>query len=304
MTCDEVRLRLSLHVYGELSFNEEEAVEAHLAGCKGCRVALERTKLMHEAWDEIVAAPEPTMLASSRRELMVRVAAARASKGRTARLAERLGLKWKLVSPIWQPLGAMALLLAGYFGARVGPLAPGRPDEASLAAPLASRVRYVEPEAAGRVRVVVEEARQRVLTGRPDDESIRRLLMAAARDPGDPGLRAESVNLLRGQLDSEDVRATLLYEVQHDPNAGVRLAALEGLKQFAGDPQMRRVLTQVLLSDRNPGVRSEVIDVLVEKRSDDVVGTLQELMHEEENQDVRDRCERVLASWKASAGTF
>ncbi len=304
MTCGEVRDRLSLHLYGELKFDEEERIEAHLQGCEGCRAALERERLMHGAWDAAEYVPEPGMLASCRRDLMARVSASREAQGAVARLAGRLGLRWKLVAPALQPLGAVALLLVGYFGARVSPFGFGPTADASLTPPLASRVRYVEPESAGRVRIVVEEARQRVLTGRPDDDQIRRLLVAASRDPADPGLRVESVDLLKGQLASADVREALLYAVEHDPNAGVRLKALEGLKSFAGDPAMRETLTHVLLRDRNPGVRGEAIDLLVQQKSNDTAGILQEMIREEGNQDVRERCERVLGAWKASEGTF
>ena len=38
-------------LYGELSFDEEETVDAHLEGCAECRAALERERALHAAFD-------------------------------------------------------------------------------------------------------------------------------------------------------------------------------------------------------------------------------------------------------------
>src|SRR5450755_3214086 len=131
-----------------------------------------------------------------------------------------------------------------------------------------------------------------------------RLLLTAAKDPSDAGLRVESVNLLKNQPQSAVIRSALLYAVQHDSNAGVRLKALDGLKNFSDDPETRRVLTQVLLTDKNPGVRTQVIDLLVKQKNENMVGVLQELMHTENNGYVRMRCERALHDMNASVETF
>ena len=178
-----------------------------------------------------------------------------------------------------------------------------------MAEPATSRVRYVEPVSPGRVQIVLDETRQRVLSGSVDDEAIQRLLMTAAKDPSDAGLRVESVDLLKNNSQSAEIRKALVYSLQHDPNAGVRLKALDGLKQFAEDPDTRSALTQVLLKDDNPGVRTQVIDLLVQKNSDRrhtdaMVGVLQELMEKEDNGYIRMRCQRVLQEMNASAEMY
>ncbi len=64
-------------------------------------------------------------------------------------------------------------------------------------------------------------------------QAIQRLLLTAAKDPSDAGLRVESVDLLKNNSQSAEIRKALVYSLEHDPNAGVRLKALDGLKQFA-----------------------------------------------------------------------
>ncbi len=94
----------------------------------------------------------------------------------------------------------------------------------------ASRVRYVEPAADGRVQIVLDETRQRIVSGRLDDQKIQALLIAAAKDPSDPGLRAETVDILTSRAQSADVRDALVFALQQDENAGVRMKAMEGVE--------------------------------------------------------------------------
>ncbi len=197
------------------------------------------------------------------------------------------------------------MLVAGFFVARMTPPSLlGSFHSAGMVEPSSSRVRYVEPVGSGRVQIVVDETTQRVLSGNLDDQSIQRLLLTAAKDPSDAGLRVESVDLLKSRPQSAEVRSALLYAVQHDPNSGVRLKALDGLKEFANDPETRKTLTQVLLKDDNPGVRTQVIDLLIKHHSDAMVGVFQELMGKEDNGYIRMRCQKALHDMNASVETY
>ena len=167
-----------------------------------------------------------------------------------------------------------------------------------------SSIRSVQPDNTGRVQISLDETRRRVVSGRLDDENIRRLLLAAAREQDNPGVRVESVGLLKDQCNSAETRSMLLEAVLHDPNPGVRLKALEGLKSFATDPEVRRTLAQVLLKDQNPGVRIQVIDLLITHQDAATIGVLQTLVGKEDNGYVRMRCQNALRDMNASLGTF
>lgn len=308
MKCDEATKSIPLFLYGELSFEEEERIELHLDECTLCRDRLAKEKALHRAFDADELIPSSEMLAGSRQQL--RRAIAQTGPVRVtiwSHLREVLSLHFHPTPAVLQPLGALALIALGFLGARTVPLNFGsgsRVNTAGVIDPVSSRVRYVEPVAAGKVQIVVDETRQRVLSGKLEDQSIQRLLLAAAKDPSDPGLRVESVDLLRGHSESTEVRRALLYALQHDANAGVRLKALDGLKGFAEDPETRIALTQVLLSDKNPGVRTQVIDLLIQHKNDNMVGVLQELMRKEDNGYIRMRCQRALSDMNASVETF
>ena len=197
------------------------------------------------------------------------------------------------------------MLALGFFGAHMLPNSfPGSFGAASVIDPATSHVRYVEPTGSGKIQIVVDETRQRTLSGSVDDRDIQRLLLVAAKDPADAGLRVESVDLLKNRPQSAEIRSALLYAVQHDPNAGVRLKALDGLKNFADDSDTRKALTQVLLTDDNPGVRTQVIDLLSPHPSEAMVGALQELMLKEDNDYIRTRVQKVLHEMNASVDTY
>ncbi len=306
MKCEEAAKALPLFHYGELSFDAEDQLENHLESCAGCRELLKRQRSWMTALDQAELEPTADLLIASRQKLRETLAS---TEGRRDsfwdRLRENLTIRLGPVPTIFQPVGALALVLMGFLGARmIPPGVGGRFDVAGLTEPVASRVKYVEQEGPGKVQIVLEETRQRTLTGKLEDQAIQRLLLGAAKEPGDPGLRVESVGLLRTSPESSAVRNALLYALQHDTNSGVRLKALEGLKGSAADPEVRQSLSQVLLTDKNPGVRTQVIDLLIQKKEHRMVGVLQELMRKEDNGYVRLRCQKALHEMNASIETY
>jgi len=311
MTCEEARKNLGLFLYGELSFDEEELVETHVDECRACRDELAREKAMFGALDSAELIPAPEALAEARAELRRRLAGQPSGAGHAAgfgfwdRIREGFTIRFHFAPGLAQVAGAAAMLALGFVTARVAPNSfLGNFHSAGMVEPATSRVRYVEPTAPGRVEIVLDETRQRVLSGSVDDAAIQRLLLTAAKDPSDAGLRVESVDLLKNNSQSAEIRKALISSLEHDTNAGVRLKALDGLKQFADDPDTRQALTEVLLKDTNPGVRTQVIDLLVQRHTDAMVGVLQELMEKEDNNYIRMRCQKVLQEMNASAEMY
>ncbi len=306
-------------LYGELCFDAEERIESHLDSCAACRIALEREKAFHAAFATVEIGPSPSLLRECREDLR-------------ARLRDQPPLPQLPLSGFWgqwmglhrwgPPVGAFALLAAGFLGARLMPVLESTWNRAwngsggsaayqamGIAESPLSRVRYVEPASNGRVQIVLDETRERVVSGRLDDAHIRELLLGAAKDPSDPGLRAETVAILNSSARSADVRDALVYALRHDQNAGVRLKAMEGLRPFLQEPEVRGAFSEVLLTDSNPGLRTQAIDLLttgINANADrQIVSTLQELMQRGEQQGyVRERCRRVLQAMNASAESY
>lgn len=308
MNCDIAAKQIPLMLYGELTFDEEEELQQHLDTCSPCRAELVKITKIQRSLDLEEASVAPALLADCRRNLRIATSAIVENGGPRRGFWTALN-PWAASSPVWswfgKPVGALGLLAMGFFGARMIPQTSGiLPMAIEEASPLASRVRFIEPRESGQVQIVLEETRQRVLSGGMDDDDIRTLLLRAARESSDPGVRVETMGLLKAQSQSEEVRSALLYALQRDANAGVRLKALEALRASASDPETRHALTQVVLKDDNPGVRTQAIDLLTQTREPSLVGVLQEILSREDNNYVRMKCQRTLSEMNASVETF
>lgn len=314
MNCGPVREQLPMLLYGELSFDEEEAVDAHLEGCAECRAALEHERVLSAAFDDVAVEPSPALLRACRESLAERLALESApvvlpepKHGWWDRFVDALTMPVNML----RPAGAVALVALGFLGARMVPSNMNGVGTLSLGDVGASRVRSVEPAADGRIHIVLDETRQRSVEGNMEDAAIRELLLTATRDPSD-GLRAETMALLTQSPETADVRDALVYAVRNDRNAGVRLKALGGLEAFKGDPEARSALVDVLSSDENQAMRIGAIDLLVKNLDTTapvadrrLIGVLQELlMRETEPEYLRQRSQRVLDLMNASIEVY
>lgn len=303
--CEKMREQMVLFLYGEISFDEEEQMEAHLAECAECRAERERLEGFERLMEEGEAEVPAGLLARCRRDLAAAIE--EETKGRQRFSLGDLWRKWVVNPPMWlRPVGAVMMLAVGFLGARMVPSDSMALQKIGMSQPPATvaRVRLVNTEESGRVRVAYDEMREREVSGDVGDEHIRRLLLAAAADPADAGLRVESIDILKRKCSDNEVRQALINALRGDSNSGVRLKALEGLRMFAHEPETRKVLAQVLLTDDNPGVRTQAIDLLLQTKTPEVAGVLQEVLRKEDNSYVRSRSQKALADMKASVGTF
>jgi hypothetical protein len=270
MTCQEVQGDLSLYLYGELDFAREEAVEQHLAQCAFCMLALGREKSWHASLHAETQDVSLDLLSRCRHDLNAGLAAEKASHPARIPFWVRVSNKFDLSSFRWSSRLAYAsfLVLLG-FGAGQAVKKSSVSDLLTNASPVNmsgllsgnTRVRDVQPGENGRIRILVENVRQGEMVVSPDDPRVRELLVAATRDPENPAVRVESVQILMGR-DGSDVRDALISSVLHDPNAAVRLKAVEGLRHFSDDMATRAALEVALQRDKEPCVRAEAIDVL------------------------------------------
>jgi hypothetical protein len=316
VNCHEAQADLSPYLYGELDFASEENLEEHLSGCAFCQRALESEKAWH------------TALNAERRDVPLDLLARCRQDLRSAFSGE---VKLRSIEPLWrrwlagldfsgrrwsgQIALASFLLFVGFTFARWVDRNgwPGGVDRGGLITmgvlnPTA-RIRDIQPEDAGNVRITVEQVRQGEVTGSVADENVRRLLLAATRESADPGIRVYSVEMLTSQ-GGDDVRDALLNSVLHDPNAAVRLKAIEGLQRFAADSTSRSALRYVLEHDDNPGVRSQAIEILAPREgrlalTPELASTLQDIVRSDDSDDyVRTRCLEVLRQINAPVDVY
>jgi hypothetical protein len=313
MTCHEAQSKLSLYLYGELEFAQEEALEQHVSECALCERALAGEKAWHAALNADRRDVPLELLTQCRGELKTAVASGRIDESEP--LARRWARFFGFSSPQWSLRLAAASFLV-FIGFSAGRFVErnGLPGGVTMAAanmgvidPATARIRDIEPGENNRVRIVFDQ--QRAITGPADNDEIRAWLVAATKNDNDPGIRVDSVQILNGQAGS-DVRDALLNSAQNDPNAAVRLEAVEGLERFRDDPATQQGLLRILQHDENAGVRSKAIDALAPARgsikvSPDIADGLEAVMRSSQPDDyVRLRCLELLQQVNAASGVY
>ena len=289
--CEDIEPLAVLYCCDELEPPARASLEAHVQQCPSCAAAFARELRLHLS---ITSLDQPAdsldrsglLLARSRSEL------AEALDDEEARAAQR-GWRGALSPAAWATafrraliyhpaLSMTALVILGFLAGVAGQRWP-RPASASTPvmivsapAPLSdpelqemgiSSINWGTPagSAAPRVQVQLMSQTPMSIEGTPDDPRVRRLLTFALLNGQrfDPGVRLDSLEILRTRSADEDVRRALCSAARDDRDPGVRMNALETLQGFEQDPLVRQTLIDSLQKDSNSGVRIEAVNLLL-----------------------------------------
>lgn len=299
MNCMEIDENLALYLYEELPEDRRQAFEAHLAGCEDCRIRLEETRRLHAVLGGRVS-PEPSP------ELIVLCRTALEE----ALDRELAGVSWKSLWAQWTsslgsisrlPIAAgLTLVVLGFsLGWTLRTRAPGiRPTineqsmgslgDSDMSNIKINNISQVTPSAkTGDVRITVNAERQMTLEGSLDDPHIRQVLIDAVTGYDNPGIRHDSMDVLRQHANNPNVRTALLYAFQNDPNPGVRLDALQTVQSMDWSPEIQQALLNSLDHEKNQGVRVAAIDVLADHADLAALPALHKLAADDTNRYVR-----------------
>ncbi len=303
MDCHKLEEKLALSLYGEISAEERAEVDAHLAACPACAQAHAelgrlRTLLEHRSL------PEPTPDFIVRCRLDLEEALDREAQGWRAVIRSGFGL-WPAGSAL-RVTAALAVLLAGFsLGWAVHRQTAAPAEVASGGTPpwigsdltgaRISGITRVTPIAqTGQVRITLDAERRFTLEGSLDDPDIQNVLLYAAKSYDNPGIRHDTVEVLRARAGNPVVRDALVYAARHDPNDGVRLEAVQALQELPWGPEVREAVLYVLEHDSNPGVRVAAINILAEHAGEDDLPTLEHLATTDRNPYVRYKCANAV----------
>ncbi|HKM84988.1 MAG TPA: HEAT repeat domain-containing protein [Terriglobales bacterium] len=308
MKCDWVRQNILFYVYNELEDDARYEVEQHLARCPECATELKATRKFHATLSEMpVAEPTPNLLTASRMRLQEAL-----ETTRQGGFWQRLVLEpatW-LRQIRMSPALAAVIFIVGFGGGigatynflasgRVGDIAVvNRTDTPPLESSAIAGIRSVTQEpGSNQVSIKYDTVLTQEAQGSLNDQRIQQLLLFAARNNYNSGVRMDSVDLLTQAPDDSRVREALMYALQNDTNPGVRLKALDGLSGFVRqDPQVRDGVLRALISDTNSGVRMQALR-LVEpmKKDSNVRSVLTRLSQTDQNLSIRSQARTMLA---------
>jgi hypothetical protein len=249
--------------------------------------------------------PTPNLLAASRMRLQEALETAEQHHG------------FRLLDPmVWlrqmkfSPALAAVLLILGFAGGIgtawriVGRSNPqivnntGGTNAAPTEASIAGIREITQVPGSDKVEIKYDTTVPQKTEGSLNDQRIQQLLLFAARNNYNPGVRQNAVDLMSQNPDDSHIRETLEASLLYDSNPGVRIKALESLAPYVKeDTTVRDALLQALQNDTNPGVRAEAIHYLQPVRADGAVrGVLEKLAANDKSEFIRQQAAHVLAS--------
>jgi hypothetical protein len=303
MNCEWVKQNAVFYAYDELPDDAQHELEQHIARCQSCAWEVASLKTFRSTLAEpVLPEPSPSFLASSRMRLQEALESAEQGKWWHRFIFDPAA--W-LHQVRFAPALAAAIFILGFAGGigatyqlvkssvEGGGTVSGPATQASI-----SGIESIAQQpGSNQVTIKYDTLAPQTQTGNLSDPEIQRLLLYAARNNYNPGLRLDSMNLLTQQPNDSHVREALMYALRYDSNTGVRLKALDGLGPYVKDDvQVRDAVLESLMSDSNPGVRIEALRLLQPCRADSSVRiVLQRLAQKDENRYIRSQARTMVA---------
>src|SRR5215813_4949066 len=309
MKCDWVQENIVFYVYNELEDDARYELEQHLARCPECAAELKATRKFHATLSQdSVTEPSPNLLAASRMRLQ------EALEGAT-----QGGFWQKLVfePSNWlrqakmAPAMAAVIFIVGFGGGIAAtynfvgsrPAVIGTANEPSNVSTPAieasiTGIRSITQEpGSNQVNIKYDTLSTQEAQGSLNDQRIQQLLLFAARNNFNSGVRMDAVDRLTQAPDNTNVREILIYSLQNDTNPGVRLKALDGLSGFVRqDVRVRDAVLQSLINDTNIGVRMQALHLVEPMKADSTVRTvLTRLGQTDDNASIRSQAKTIMA---------
>lgn len=304
MNCDWIKENVVLFIYDELPDDARFEFEQHVQRCIGCRRELDAAR---EFKSDMSAYPvqdiSPNFLTSNRMALQESLEHAQQQRSGWGMFVFDFA-GWMHQIKLAPALTA-ALLIIGFAGGvtatysivskppiQDGP--DGKPSVANIAG-----IESIDQQAnSNRVTIKYDTLSPQTLEASTDDPRVQQLLLLAARNQRDAGVRLGSIDILGKQPEDNAVREALIYALRYDRNPGVRLKALDGLKGYVKDDvHVRDAVLEALMHDTNAGVRAEAIGLLDPVKADSSVrDTLRVLAERDQNKFIRSESKRYLAS--------
>jgi hypothetical protein len=303
MKCEWVKQNILLYVYNELPDDARYELEQHLGRCADCTAELKTTRQFHAMLSELpVEEPSPNLVAASRMRLQEGLETA--EQGRFWHRMIFDPAAW-LRQIRFAPALAAAIFIVGFAGGITTSykVLSGGTSIATVpvSAPAESSITGIQSitqnPGSNHISIKYDTVSTQEAQGSLNDQRIQQLLLFAARNNYNSGVRMDSVDLLTQEPNNSHVREALMYALRYDSNPGVRLKALDGLGPYVkSDSRVRDAMLEALVQDSNPGARTEALHLLEPVRADGSVrSVLQKLAESDQNPYIRSQARLMLA---------
>ena len=307
MKCEWVRENIVLHVYGELADDVRHELEQHVARCADCALELRAEQNFHELLAQDRAEePSPNLLASSRMRLQEALETAK--QGTVLSRLPFDPMSW-LHQIRFAPALAAVILILGFSGGmltayRVIPRTSGQvaqnQNQGSVPhteASIAGIESITQDPSTNQISIKYNTVSPQEYAGTLNDQKVQQLLLYAAHNNYNSGVRVDSVGLLAQRSSDQQVREALIYALQNDNNPGVRLKSLDALGNYVKeDTNVRDAVLRALLNDDNSGIRIEALRLIEPVKADGSVrGVLMALASKDQSTYIKSQARTMLA---------
>src|SRR5436853_4002152 len=303
MKCEWVQENILLYVYNELPDDARYELEQHVTRCTDCAAELKATRQFHATLSRHpVDEPSPNLLTSSRMRLQEALETAEQGGWWQRFIFEPAA--WLRQIQFSPALAAVIFIIgfAGGIGATYKMIKGTQPEIAREVPTPATEssvtgIQSISQEpGSNQISIKYNTVSTQEAQGSLNDQRIQQLLLFAARNNYNSGVRMDSVDLLTQRPDDTHVREALIYALRYDSNPGVRLKALEGLGPYVkNDVRVRDTVLEALMNDGNAGVRTQALQSLRPVRADSSVRVvLQSLAQNDKNQYIRSQARTML----------
>jgi hypothetical protein len=304
MKCEWVKENITLYVYDELADDARYELDMHVARCAECAAELKEARefrglLLQTPAEE----PNANLLAASRMKLQEALETAEQG-GFWRRLAFDPAAWLRQVR--FSPALASVILLVGFAGG-VGAtyraltdtkLGPGANASGNVAESSIAGIRSITQQpGSDHVSITYDTVSTQQAQGSLNEQRIQQLLLFAARNNYNSGVRMDSVNLLTQKPNDAQVREALIYALRYDSNPGVRVKSLDALGTYVKDDvSVRDAVLQALVNDSNQGIRTEALHLLDPVKADSSVrAVLMTLAAKDQSEYIRKQSRALLA---------
>jgi len=306
MKCEWVQENILLHIYNELPDDARYELEQHVARCADCAAELKAEQEFHTLlMQDRAADPSPNLVAASRMRLQEALETAKQGS-----FFSRLAFdptNW-LRQVKFSPALASAILILGFAGGigttvkwyegrgPQGPI-PGPVQTLPTEASIAGINSITQDPGTNQISIKYNTVAPQEYQGSLTDQKVQELLLYAARNNYNSGVRVDSVGLLAQRSSDQQVREALMYALQNDTNPGVRLKSIDALGNYVKtDTNVRDAVLRALVNDDNSGVRIEALRLIEPVKADGSVrGVLMALAAKDQSTYIKSQARTMLA---------
>src|SRR5205814_1938099 len=304
MKCEWVQENILLYVYNELPDDARYELEQHVTRCTDCAAELKATRQFHATLSKhAVEEPSPNVLTSSRMRLQEALETAEQGGWWQRFIFEPAA--WLRQIQFSPALAAVIFIIgfAGGIGATYKIIKGTQPEIAREVPTPATEssvtgIQSISQEpGSNQINIKYNTVSTQEAQGSLNDQRIQQLLLFAARNNYNSGVRMDSVDLLTQKPDDTHVREVLMYGLRYDANPGVRLKALGALGPYVkNEVRVRDAVLESLMNDSNAGLRIQALHLLETVSADSSVRVvLQKLAQNDQSPYIRSQARLVLA---------